>query len=95
MTNLYGSTTWLRMLKFDTTVHRLKTDAPTDTSCVSSFAPWKGVRNMFYDYAYAQADQLEKMQLDLYNKTGIAWNDSLAEESDLDEIEDMETSNTS
>ena len=55
----------------------------------------EGVRNMFYDYAYAQADQLEKMQLDLYNRTGIAWNDSLAEESDLDEIEDMETSNTS
>ena len=37
---------------------------------------------MFYEYAYAKADELEKMQLDLYNRTGIAWNDDLAEESD-------------
>ena len=37
---------------------------------------------MFYEYAYAKADELEKMQLDLYNKSGIAWNDALAQESD-------------
>ena len=37
---------------------------------------------MFYEYAYAKADELEKMQLDLYNKSGIAWNDDLAQESD-------------
>ena len=42
----------------------------------------EGVRNMFYEYAYAKADELEKMQLDLYNKSGIAWNDTLAQESD-------------
>ncbi len=39
---------------------------------------FEGVRNMFYEYAYAQADQLEKMQLELYAKYGIAWNDQLA-----------------
>ena len=56
----------------------------------------EGVRNMFYEYAYAKADELEKMQLDLYNKTGIAWSDALAEESDAegsddgDEVENME-----
>ena len=56
----------------------------------------EGVRNMFYDYAYAKADTLEKMQLELYNKTGIVWNDALAEESDSeisdgeDEDDDME-----
>ena len=55
----------------------------------------EGVRNMFYDYAFTQADQLEKMQLDLYNRTGIERNDSLAEESDLDESEEMATSNSS
>ena len=49
---------------------------------------------MFYEYAYAKADQLEKMQLDLYNRTGIAWDDSLAEESDLDENEGIETNNS-
>lgn len=42
----------------------------------------EGVRNMFYEYAYSRADQLEKMQLDLYTKTGIAWNDQLATETD-------------
>ena len=42
----------------------------------------EGVRNMFYEYAYAKADELEKMQLELYNKSGIAWNDALAQESD-------------
>ena len=42
----------------------------------------EGVRNMFYEYAYAKADELEKMQLGLYSKFGIAWNDDLARESD-------------
>ena len=49
---------------------------------------------MFYEYAYAKADELEKMQLDLYNRTGIAWSDDLAEESraDKENFEDaMET----
>ena len=54
----------------------------------------EGVRNVFYEYAYAKADELEKMQLDLYNRTGIAWDDSLAEESDLNESEDMATNNS-
>ena len=58
----------------------------------------EGVRNMFYEYAYAKADELEKMQLDLYNRTGIAWSDALAEESgtesDDDDIEDMELENS-
>ena len=47
----------------------------------------EGVRNMFYEYAYAQADVLEKMQLELYEKTGIAWNDRLAR---LDNLEDSD-----
>ena len=47
----------------------------------------EGVRNMFYEYAYAKADQLEKLQLELYNKSGIAWNDSLAQESDNEDEE--------
>ena len=47
----------------------------------------EGVRNMFYEYAYAKADELEKMQLELYNKSGIAWNDTLAEESEDEEAE--------
>ena len=42
----------------------------------------EGVRNMFYEYAYTKADKLEKMQLELYNKTGLAWNDALAQETD-------------
>ena len=48
----------------------------------------EGVRNMFYEYAYAKADELEKMQLDLYNKSGIAWNGSLAQESDNEDSDD-------
>ena len=43
---------------------------------------------MFYEYAYAKADELEKMQLDLYNKSGIAWNDTLARESDNEDSDD-------
>ena len=39
---------------------------------------------MFYQYTNAKADELEKMQLELYNRTGIAWSDDLAEESDGD-----------
>ena len=42
---------------------------------------------MFYEYAYAKADELEKMQLDLYNKTGIDWSHALTDES----YEDTET----
>ena len=59
----------------------------------------EGVRNMFYEYAYAKADELEKMQLDLFNRTGIAWNDTLAEETDEEgsdsEVENMETDHSS
>ena len=44
----------------------------------------EGVRNMFYEYAHAQADILEKMQMDFYHRTGIAWNENLAQESDTD-----------
>ena len=47
----------------------------------------EGVCNMFYEYAYTKADELEKMQLELYNKSGIAWNDSLATESDNEDKE--------
>ena len=52
----------------------------------------EGVRNQFYEYAYAAADKLEKMQLDLYNKTGIAWNDTLAVESDGEDSDGDEES---
>ena len=61
----------------------------------------EGTRNMFYEYAYAKADELEKMQLELYNKTGLAWNDQLARETDDedegsdDEIEDLEDTSVS
>ena len=44
----------------------------------------EGVRNMFYEYAHAQADILEKMQMDFYHRTGIASNENLAQESDTD-----------
>ena len=44
----------------------------------------EGVRNMFYEYAYAQADILEKMQTDFYHRTGIAWNEDLAQESNTE-----------
>ena len=57
----------------------------------------EGVRNMFYEYAYAQADRLEDMQMDLFNKTGIAWNEDLGQDSDMEaeESEDMEVENSS
>ena len=57
----------------------------------------EGVRNMFYEYAYAQADQLEDIQMDLFNRTGIAWNKDLAQDSDIEaeESEDMEVENSS
>ena len=42
----------------------------------------ESIRNMFYEYAYAQADELEKMQIELYTKTGFVWNDSVSEEND-------------
>ena len=38
--------------------------------------------NMFYEYFYAKAVELEKMQMDFYIRTGIAWNDNLSEEID-------------
>ena len=41
----------------------------------------EGVRNMFYEYASSHADELEKLQLKLYEDTGIVWNDTLAEDS--------------
>ena len=52
---------------------------------------------MFYEYAYAQADQLEDIQMDLFNRTGIAWNEDLAQDSDIEaeESEDMEVENSS
>ena len=57
----------------------------------------EGVRNMFYEYAYVQGDRLEDMQLDLFNRTGIAWNEDLAQDSDIEaeESEDMEVDNSS
>ena len=42
----------------------------------------EGVRNQFYDYAYAKAEELEKLQLQLYNQHGIIWNEDLASDSD-------------
>ena len=36
---------------------------------------------MFYEYASSHADELEKLQLKLYEDTGIVWNDTLAEDS--------------
>ena len=44
----------------------------------------EGVRNMFYEYAYAQADILEQMQMAFYQRTGIAWNEDLAQESNTE-----------
>ena len=40
----------------------------------------QGTRKMFYEYANAKADELEKTKLDLFNRTGIIWSDALAEE---------------
>ena len=37
---------------------------------------------MFYEYFYAKAVELEKMQMDFYIRTGIAWNDNLFKEID-------------
>ncbi len=42
----------------------------------------EGVRNAFYEYAYAKADILESLQRDLFYTYGVAWNNRLAEESD-------------
>ena len=47
----------------------------------------EGIRNMFYEYAYAQADRLEDMQWDFYNTTGIAWREDLAQESYPDNMD--------
>ena len=44
----------------------------------------EGVRNQFYDYAYAKADELERLQLELYNQYGIVWSEALESESDSD-----------
>ena len=44
----------------------------------------EGVRNQFYDYAYAKADELESLQLELWNKHGIVWSEALESESDRD-----------
>ena len=40
----------------------------------------EAVRNIFHEYVYDKAIELEKMQMDFYSRTGIAWNDNLAEE---------------
>ncbi len=45
----------------------------------------EGVRNQFYEYAYSRADQLEKLQLHLYQQHHVAWSDSLAQDSDVEE----------
>ena len=37
---------------------------------------------MSYEYIYAKSIELEKMQMDFYSRTGIAWNDNLTEEID-------------
>ena len=39
---------------------------------------------MFYEYFYAKAVELEKMQMDFYIRTGIAWNDNLFKEIDTE-----------
>ena len=46
------------------------------------------VRNLFYEYAYEAADELETMQLELYNRTGIKWNETLAVESEGEDSEE-------
>ena len=35
---------------------------------------------MFHEYIYDKAIELEKMQMDFYSRTGIAWNDNLTAE---------------
>ncbi len=51
----------------------------------------EGVRNMFYEYAYARADQLEQLQLKLYNEHSIAWSERHMEETDdEEEAEEMD-----
>ena len=52
---------------------------------------FEGVRNQFYDYAYDKADELEQLQLQLYNAHGIMWDDTLERDTD-DEGEDDEES---
>ena len=51
----------------------------------------EGIRNMFYEYAYAQADRLEEMQIELYTKTGYVWNDTVSEETDEEFSESSES----
>ena len=86
------------MLKLDTTVHKQKTDAPTDTSCVSSFAPWKVFVICSMNMPMLKLISWGKdIEMDLFNKTGIAWNEDLAQDSDIEaeESEDMEVENSS
>ena len=48
------------------------------------------VRNLFYEYAYEVADKLETMQLELYRRTGIKWNETLAVESEGEDCDSEE-----
>ncbi len=54
----------------------------------------EGISCMFYAYAYGRAEELEVLQQELYEETGIAWNDELARlhttEPVLDDHEGME-----
>ena len=42
----------------------------------------EAVRNIFHEYVYDKAIELRKMQMAFHSRTGIAWNDNLAEEID-------------
>ena len=48
----------------------------------------EGVRNQFYEYAYAKAEQLEKLQFELYSEHGITWNSALEKETDNEDEEE-------
>lgn len=54
----------------------------------------RSIKHMFHAYAYAKADQLEKMQADLFNHTGIAWNNELAQDTDEEDGESVGDANT-
>ena len=47
----------------------------------------KASQNMCYEYSKTQEEKLKKMQVELYNRTGIAWTDALTEETDAAAVE--------
>lgn len=49
----------------------------------------EGVRDMFKKYAYEKADILQEMQLDLYNRTGVFWSETLADQCSAEDCELM------